>query len=53
MSLDLQILLTASKIKEHFEMHDKIIIATALFNEARLISKDSENVNSRIIEVIW
>ena len=51
--LDLPILFTASKITEHFETHDKIIIATAIYNDARIITKDSEIRNSKIVKIVW
>jgi len=51
--LDLPVLFMASQIAEHFEMHDKIIVATAIFNKARLITKDTEIINSKIVKVVW
>ena len=40
MPLDIEILKVAEKMKADIEMHDKLIVATALHFEAALITRD-------------
>jgi len=35
------------------ELHDRIIVATAKLLNAKLITKDKEIRESRIVEVVW
>jgi predicted nuclease of predicted toxin-antitoxin system len=35
------------------ELHDRIIVATAKILGAKLITKDKDIVNSRLVETIW
>ncbi|MBI5309068.1 MAG: type II toxin-antitoxin system VapC family toxin [Planctomycetes bacterium] len=51
--LDADILKTADRIKTDMEMHDKLIVATALYYEARLITKDEQIKNAGIVPVVW
>lgn len=49
--LDVDILRVADKID--MEMHDNLIIATALYFEATLITKDEKIKKSGIVSTIW
>ncbi len=51
--LDIEILKAADNIKLYLEMHDKLIVATALYFEAGLITKDVQITKARIISTIW
>ena len=51
--LDLDILKVANKIEADLEMHDRLIIATALYFNATLITKDQRIVNAAICPTIW
>jgi len=52
-SLDIEIIKFANKIKSNLEMHDKLIVATALFYDTSLITKDSRIISSKEVDVIW
>ena len=49
---DIRILRLFSGIKE-FEIHDKIIVATAKYLNANLITQDKKIVKSKDVETIW
>src|SRR4030065_2986902 len=51
--LDAEILKIADRIEADLEMHDKLIVATALYYEAALITKDDIIGNSGIVPAIW
>ena len=51
--LDIDILKVADKIEAGMEMHDKLIIATALYFEAVLITRDRQIKESKIVSTIW
>jgi PIN domain nuclease of toxin-antitoxin system len=51
--LDLDILNKADEIDYKLEMHDKLIVATALFFDAVLITKDEVIKESGSCKVIW
>lgn len=51
--LDADILTIADKIEEDLEMHDKLIVATALYYEAALITKDELVSKSGVVSTIW
>ena len=51
--LDLDILKIANKIEADLEMHDRLIVATALYFNATLITKDRRIVNAAICPTIW
>lgn len=51
--LDIDILKVADKIEAGMEMHDKLIIATALYFEAVLITRDRQIKGSKIVSTIW
>ena len=50
--LDLEITKIVPNIKLR-ELHDRIIVATAKFLDATLITKDKEIIKSRIVKTIW
>lgn len=43
----------ADKIKANIEMHDRLIIATAIYFDAILITKDEQIKKSGIVSTIW
>jgi len=51
--LDTDILKEANKIKVDIEMHDKLIVATALFYNAALITKDKEIRDAGLCSILW
>ena len=51
--LDLEILKVAEKIKLNLEMHDKLIVATTLYYNASLITRDPLITKSGICTTIW
>ena len=52
--LDINILIYSSHIQpKGFDLHDRIIIATALFHNAALITKDHAITESKLVEVVW
>lgn len=51
--LDTEILKEANKIELSMEMHDKLIIATALYFTATVITRDKEIKESGLCKTIW
>lgn len=51
--LDTDILKVADKIEIDMEMHDKLIVATAIYFEAALITRDKQIKESGIISTAW
>lgn len=51
--LDVDILTIADKIEADLEMHDKLIVATAIYYEAALITKDELVSKSGVVSTIW
>jgi len=51
--LDIDVLKIADKIKANIEMHDRLIIATAIYFDATLITKDEQIEKSGIVSTIW
>ncbi len=51
--LDLELLKTADTIAAQLEMHDRLIVATALHYEATLITKDANIRKQKIVATIW
>ena len=51
--LDEDILKEANRIEADLEMHDRLIVATALFYKTVLITKDAGIQESGIIKTIW
>lgn len=51
--LDVDILKVADKIETELEMHDRLIIATALYFNATLITKDQSIIDAGICSTIW
>jgi len=52
-SLDSDILKIANKIEPDMEMHDKLIVATSLYFNAGLITRDRRIKESGIVSTIW
>jgi PIN domain nuclease of toxin-antitoxin system len=50
--LDVDVLLIADSINIDVEMHDKLIIAATINYDAKLITKDQQIRNSKIVETI-
>ena len=51
--LDIDILRMANNISAELEMHDKLIVATALYFGMPLITKDEQIREAKIVRVIW
>ncbi len=51
--LDIDILKAADKIEADIEMHDKLIVATALYFEAALITRDEGIKKFGIVSTVW
>jgi PIN domain nuclease of toxin-antitoxin system len=43
----------ADKIESMLEMHDKLIVATAIIYEAEIITKDKQIIESGVVNTIW
>ena len=52
-ALDLDVLKIAESIDVPLEMHDKLIVATAIRYEACLITRDEQITKSKIVKTIW
>ena len=52
-ALDSDILKLADKIEPDMEMHDKLIVATSLYFNATLITRDRRIKESGIVSTIW
>ena len=52
-SLDMDILVAADGLETELEMHDKLIVATAIIHRASLITRDTQIRNSRIVRTVW
>ena len=51
--LDLDVLKIAESIEEPLEMHDKLIVATAIRYDACLITRDEQITKSKMVKTIW
>lgn len=51
-SLNFEIIKEISKVKLE-ELHDRIIVATAMLLNAKLITKDTKIKDSELVETIW
>ncbi|MFQ5863689.1 MAG: type II toxin-antitoxin system VapC family toxin [bacterium] len=51
--LDADILFKLGQMHPITELHDQIIVATALITESKLITKDKDIENSKVVDVIW
>ena len=51
--LDIEIIMRCHDLKSIPELHDRIIVATAILLEAKLITKDLTITNSEEVAVIW
>ena len=52
-ALEIDILKVAASIDGDLEMHDKLIVATALYFNAHLITKDEQITQSRVVSTVW
>ena len=52
-ALELDILKVAASIRGDLEMHDKLIVATALYFDAHLITRDKEIAQSGVVDTVW
>lgn len=43
----------ARKIREDLDLHDRIIVATALLTKTYLITKDERMIESKAVKTIW
>ena len=51
--LDIEILKVAAKIGVVLEMHDRLIIATALYHDVSLVTKDDQIRTAGICSTLW
>ena len=51
--LDLETLKIADEMIQDLEMHDKLIVATGLYYDTVIITKDSRIKNSKVARTIW
>jgi PIN domain nuclease of toxin-antitoxin system len=51
--LDSDILKAADSIKTDLEMHDRLIVATAIWHKLPLVTKDETIVKSKLVRTIW
>jgi|SRR3990170_5831006 len=51
--LDIDILKEANNIEADLEIHDKLIVATALYYEAVLLTKDEKIKKAGVIQTLW
>lgn len=51
--LDIDILKVANKIETDMEMHDRLIVATAMYHDATLITKDEKIRGLEIVTTVW
>jgi PIN domain nuclease of toxin-antitoxin system len=51
--LDVDVLKVADKIETKLEMHDRLVVATALHFNAALITRDRSIINARICSTVW
>lgn len=52
-ALELDILKVAATISGDLEMHDRLIVATALHFDAHLITRDEQITRSRVVNTVW
>ncbi len=51
--LDLDVLRLSEKTSVSLEMHDKIIVATAMCYDGVLITKDEQITKSKVVKTVW
>jgi predicted nucleic acid-binding protein len=51
--LDLEVILKCHELLKIPELHDRVIVATSLLLDAKLITKDAIITESKIVEVVW
>ncbi len=51
--LDINVLRMLKDVPNIYELHDKIIVATAKLLDAKVITKDVDIQNSKLVETIW
>jgi len=51
--LDEEIVLECQDITKITDPHDRIIVATARLLDAKLITKDSDIIDSKLVETVW
>jgi len=52
-NLDFEVLIETMNYKKLKDIHDKIIVATAVLNKSKLITSDGDVKKSGYVEVIW
>lgn len=52
-SLDLDILIKADEFDNDLEMHDRLIVSTAIYYNCALITKDEKIIKSQLVKTIW
>jgi predicted nuclease of predicted toxin-antitoxin system len=51
--LDINVLRMLKDVPNIYELHDKIIVATAKLLDAKVITKDVDIQDSKLVETIW
>jgi predicted nucleic acid-binding protein len=51
--LDEEVILECNDLRKIVEVHDRIIVATAKLLNAKLITKDANITNSKMVETVW
>jgi PIN domain nuclease of toxin-antitoxin system len=51
--LDMEVILKCHELKEIPELHDRVIVATSLLLDAKLITRDEIITDSKIVKVVW
>jgi len=51
--LDTRVIIKCQNLRKISEMHDRVIVATAKLLNAKLITKDKEIRESKLVEVVW
>ena len=51
--LNMDILVCLKNQKEILEMHDSLIICEAIIDNAKIITKDKEIIDSELVDVVW
>jgi len=52
-AFDLTVFQTMLRLPQNWEIHDRIIAATAVYSEAKLITRDEVLRNADEVETIW
>ena len=51
--LDEEVILECQNVSQIIELHDRIIVATSKLLNAKLITRDANIIDSKLVETIW